>query len=393
MFPFRVHARDPHSHARAGTLELPHGVVRTPAFMPVGTAGTVKGVTPDQLRATDADICLANTYHLALRPTAEVVASLGGLHRFMGWDRPILTDSGGYQVFSLAELNRIDDDGVSFRSHIDGALLSLTPESSIAIQNSLGGDIIMAFDQCPPLPSPREGIEAAVERTMRWARRSRDAHRREDQALFGIVQGGLHVDLRRRCLEAVAGLDLPGYAIGGLSVGESHEDMVACLAEIGPLFPADRPRYLMGVGMPRDLVAAVQCGVDMFDCVLPTRNGRNATAFTPGGIKKLRNAAHSRSTEPLDATCDCYTCRNFSLGYLRHMFMAGEMLGPTLASIHNLRFFQRLMGRIRELIPTGDLARIYAEFPITRAEAAGGRLADDRIELGYAADRQPETTP
>jgi queuine tRNA-ribosyltransferase len=388
MFPFRVVAQDPNSHGRCGLLELPHGTVRTPAFMPVGTAGSVKGVTPDQLAATGTDICLANTYHLALRPTAPVVRDLGGLHRFMAWDRPILTDSGGFQVFSLAELNRITDDGVTFRSHIDGATLTLTPETSIAIQNDLGADIIMAFDQCPPLPGTPAEITVAVERTIRWAARCKSAHRRRDQALFGIVQGGLDVGLRRRCLEAIAELDLPGYALGGLSVGETHEEMVACLAEVAPLLPNDRPRYLMGVGMPRDIVAAVRCGVDMFDCVLPTRNGRNATAFTPTGYVKLRNAAHARSTAPIDPTCDCYACRSFPLGYIRHMFLAGEMLGPTLASIHNLRFFQRFMGRIRDLLPRGDLARIYEEYPIARALAPSGT-----VEMSAAddADTGPST--
>jgi queuine tRNA-ribosyltransferase len=367
MFAFEIHATDPASSARRGTLHTPHGDVRTPAFMPVGTVGSVKGVTPDQLRATDPDICLCNTYHLALRPTAPVVAEMGGLHRFIGWERPILTDSGGYQVFSLAQLNHIDDAGVRFRSHIDGAEIVLSPETSIAIQNQLGADIIMAFDECPPLPSSRDVIASAVERTIGWARRSRDAHARSDQAFFGIVQGGLDLDLRQQCAEELVALDLPGYAIGGLSVGESHDEMIACLSGVTPHLPDGKPRYLMGVGMPRDLVAAVRCGVDMFDCVLPTRNGRNGYAFTPDGPLKLRNAALRRSDAPLDASCDCYTCRHFSRAYIRHLFIAREMLGPTLASIHNLRFFQRLMARIRDLIPTGNLATIHDEFPVTAA--------------------------
>ena len=366
MFDLRILARDPASHARRGLLPTPHGDIRTPAFMPVGTAGSVKGVTPEQLRATDTDIVLCNTYHLALRPTADVVERLGGLHRFIGWEGPILTDSGGFQVFSLADLSRVDDDGVQFKSHIDGATVTLTPERSIEIQNKLGADIIAVLDQCPPLPSPREAIRAAVDRTVSWARRSNQAHRRSDQALFGIVQGGLDIDLRRACVDALVETGFDGYALGGLSVGESHEEMLACLSQIAPLLPTDRPRYLMGVGTPRDIVEAVRCGVDLFDCVLPTRNGRNASAFTPTRSLKLRNAEHRLCDAPLDSTCDCYTCRRFSLGYLRHLFLAGEMLGPTLASIHNLHFYQRLMSRLRDLIPGGNLERIHDEFPVTQ---------------------------
>ncbi len=372
MFSFELQHVDPHGRGRTGLITTPHGQVRTPAFMPVGTKGSVKGITPEQLQTTDTDICLCNTYHLALRPTAEVVAALGGVQRFTGWNRPILTDSGGFQVFSLAELNKIDDDGVRFRSHIDGSWMDLTPERSIAIQNLLGADIIMAFDQCPPLPSPREAIAEAVARTIRWAARCKAAHAREDQALFGIVQGGLEVDLRTECIQALTKIGFPGYALGGLSVGESHAEMVACLAAVAPLLPPDRPRYLMGVGMPHDIVAAVQCGVDMFDCVLPTRNGRNAYAFTPTGSIKLRNAALRLANEPIDASCDCYACRRFSRGYVRHLFIAGEMLGPTLASLHNIRFFQRLMARIRELLPSGNLERIHDEFPVTRSPAVAG---------------------
>ncbi|NOX58100.1 MAG: tRNA guanosine(34) transglycosylase Tgt [Planctomycetes bacterium] len=366
---------DPSSHARTGKLVTPHGTVRTPAFMPVGTCGSIKGVTPDQLRTTDTDIMLCNTYHLALRPSADVVAEFGGLHKFIGWDGPILTDSGGFQVFSLAELNRIDDDGVEFKSHIDGAILTLSPERSIEIQNKLGADIIMAFDQCPPLPSTPEFVSDAVERTIRWAARSKSAHQRPyekrsnqegtGQKLFGIIQGGLDTDLRLRCLNALADIDFDGYAIGGLSVGESHEEMVECLNAVAHHMPIDRPRYLMGVGMPRDIVAAVRSGVDMFDCVLPTRNGRNAYAFTPDGFLKMRNASHKLDNAPLDSTCDCTTCATFTRGYLRHLFQAGEMLGPTLTSIHNIRFFQRLMSRIRQLIPQGKLERIHEEFPVT----------------------------
>ena len=369
MFEFRKIAQDPNSYARTGVLSTPHGQVRTPAFMPVGTAGSVKGLTPEHLKATDTDIMLCNTYHLALRPTADVVAEFGGLHSFIGWNGPILTDSGGFQVFSLAELNRIDDDGVAFKSHIDGSLITLTPEHSIEIQSKLGADIIMAFDQCPPLPGTPEDIRAAVERTIHWAKRSKTAHNRTDQALFGIVQGGLDVNLRRHCIDAIAEIGFPGYALGGLSVGETHQEMVACLNQVTHHMPVDKPRYLMGVGMPRDLVAGIRSGIDMFDCVLPTRNGRNAYAFTPNRSLKLRNAGHALSHAPIDETCDCYTCRNFTLGYIRHLFMAKEMLGPTLASIHNIRFFQKMMARIRDLIAQGNLETIYEEYPVTKTTA------------------------
>lgn len=344
--------------------------------MPVGTAGTVKGVTPAQLRATGAQMILGNTYHLALRPGAEAVAQLGGLHRFMGWEGPILTDSGGYQVFSLAEINRISDDGVEFRSHIDGAMLRLDPRIATDIQNKLGADVIMAFDQCPPLPCTPDALRTAVDRTIRWAGVCKDVHTRLDQALFGIVQGGLNPDLRAECAAALIDIGFDGYAIGGLSVGESHEEMSAILPAITGCLPADRPRYLMGVGMPRDLLVAVLAGVDLFDCVLPTRNGRNSQAFTRHGLLRLRNEKHRLDTSPLEDDCDCETCQNFSRGYLRHLFNAGEMLGPTLTSIHNLRFFQRFMARLRELIRGGNPATITAEFPIAASDAIGDTLSD-----------------
>ena len=359
---FSVSATD--GHARAGTLTTPHGSVETPVFMPVGTAGAIKGVTPDQLRATGTTMILANTYHLQLRPTAEVVRDLGGLHTFMGWDGPILTDSGGYQVFSLAGINKITDDGVEFQSHIDGTRMHLDPKSATEVQNNLGADVIMAFDQCPPLPCSDELMRTAVDRTIRWASACKTHHQREDQALFGIVQGGLDLDERSRCAEALVEIGFPGYAIGGLSVGESHEEMVRVLGPTTQLLPRDKPRYLMGVGMPRDILTAVQAGVDMFDCVLPTRNGRNAQAFTANGPLRMRNEKHRLDAEPFERDCDCYTCRNFSRGYIRHMFNAAEMLGPTLTSIHNLRFFQRFMARIRVLIKSGQLATITGEFPI-----------------------------
>jgi len=353
-------------------LTTPHGAVETPAFMPVGTAGTVKGLTPDQIAATGTQMILANTYHLQLRPTAEVVRDLGGLHRFTGWDGPILTDSGGYQVFSLGGINRITDEGVVFKSPVDGSTLELTAASATRIQNLLGADVIIAFDQCPPLPSDAETVAAAVERTIRWACLCREAHAREDQAIFAVSQGGLDVVLRRRCTDALIEIGFDGYAIGGLSVGETHHEMVAVLDATVDDLPADRPRYLMGVGTPRDIVRAVAAGVDLFDCVLPTRNGRNAEAFTATGVVKLRNRVHERDDRPLEAGCDCLTCRGFSRGYLRHLFQAGEMLGPTLASIHNVRFYQRLMGRLRELIRAGSMEMILNEFPIAKDDTPSG---------------------
>jgi len=313
---------------------------------------------------------LSNTYHLLQRPGTEVVEQMGGIQAFSGWNGPMLTDSGGFQVFSLGLICRVGDDGVVFKSHIDGSEISLDPEGATQIQNRLGADIIMALDECPPLPSEPDRVAGAVERTIRWAERCRRAHGRTDQWQFGIVQGGLDIELRQRCASELVGMGFDGYAIGGLSVGESHDEMIATLAATTPALPTHQPRYLMGVGMPRDLLAAVLCGVDMFDCVLPTRNGRNSYAFTAQGGLKLRNLAHREADEPLEADCDCYTCRRFSRAYLRHLFIAGEMLGPTLASIHNLRFFQRFMARLRDLIREGDPARITAEYPV----AAGAEI-------------------
>ena len=374
MFDFTVTARA--GEARGGRLVTPHGAVDTPAFMPVGTAGTVKGVTPEQLKATGAQMILANTYHLQLRPSADVVQALGGLHRFTGWDGPMLTDSGGFQVFSLAEINEISDEGVVFRSHVDGALMRLDPVSATEVQSKLGADVIMAFDQCPPLPGDRDTIHVAVERTIRWARVCREVHRRPGQDLFGIVQGGLDLALRERCAAKLVEIGFDGYAIGGLSVGETHEQMVEVLAPTVDFLPVERPRYLMGVGMPRDILAAVQAGVDLFDCVLPTRNGRNAYAFTASGPLKMRNERHKLDTGPLEADCDCATCQRFSRGYIRHLFNAGEMLGPTLTSIHNLRFFQRFMARLRELVRVGRPADVIEEFPIAGSADAAAAAED-----------------
>ena len=350
-FSFTV--QDACGAARRGTIQTPHGAIDTPAFMPIGTRAAVKGLSPAQLAETGTQVLLANTYHLMLRPGADVVARLGGLHRMMNWPGALLTDSGGYQVFSLAELRELDDDGVVFRSHIDGALVRLTPESAIEIENQLGADIIMALDECPPLPAEAGVLRAAVDRTVAWARRCRAAQRRPDQALYGIVQGGLDVGLRRACLAQLREIGFEGYALGGLSVGEPPEQMHAFLDEFARELPTDRPRYLMGVGTPVDLAAGVAAGVDQFDCVLPTRNGRKGYAFTSQGARRLRNACHKLSTEPLDPVCDCYTCRNFSRGYLRHLCMSGEVLGGTLVSLHNVAFYQSLMRQMRAAITAG----------------------------------------
>ena len=356
MFRYELIATDPETGARAGIWHTPRGPVPTPAFMPVGTRGTVKGLSATQLRSTGASMILANTYHLALRPSPEVVADLGGLHAFMDWDGPILTDSGGFQVFSLAHRLKISESGAVFRSHIDGSKFELSPERSIAIQNALGADCIMAMDECPPATVDARAMQAAVDRTTRWAQRSRDAHTREDQALFGIVQGGVDRGLRERSAEALLPLDFPGYAIGGLSVGETSEQMDAAVGWTAPLLPQDRPRYLMGVGRPRDLVESVCRGVDLFDCVMPTRNGRNSTAFTSDGIVKMRNAKHERDTGPLDPECDCEACVRHSRGYLRHLFHTKELLGLTLLSLHNLRYYQRVMAGMRQAIVDGRAA-------------------------------------
>lgn len=319
--------------------------------MPVGTRATVKGLTPQQVEEAGAQVVLANTYHLLLRPGPQVVAALGGLHRFMGWRGAILTDSGGFQVYSLGDLRRIDDDGVLFRSHIDGAAILLTPERAIQTQNELGADIIMAFDECPPLPASAEALRRAVERTVAWAARCKAAHARPpEQALYGIVQGGLDLALRAECLQRLCAIGFDGYALGGLSVGEPPPQMWALLHEFVHQMPADRPRYLMGVGTPEDLVQAVAAGVDQFDCVLPTRNGRKGYAFTSRGTLRLRNAVHRLSDAPLDEACDCYACQRFCRGYLRHLFLVEEALGGVLVSLHNVRFYQRLMAQMRAAI-------------------------------------------
>jgi len=335
--------------ARRGRLQTPRGLVETPTFMPVGTLGTVKGIDIGRLRETGAQMVLANTYHLALRPGEETVAALGGLHEFMGWSGPILTDSGGFQVFSLADRAKVTEQGVTFRSHLDGSLVELTPERSMAIQEKLGADFIMAFDHVVALPNSPELIEAATWRSVRWAERCQQAHTRSDQMLLAIVQGGLDPELRRQSARELVQLDFPGYAVGGLSVGEEPEEMYQTLEVTLPELPVDRPRYLMGVGRPEDLIEAVARGIDMFDCVMPTRNGRNSCAFTDRGPIRLRNACHQLDREPLEPGCPCLACQH-SRGYLRHLFQAKEMLGPILTSIHNLTYYQRLMAGARAAI-------------------------------------------
>lgn len=350
MFEFHVQHRDPQSSARQAVFATPHGAVETPAFMPVGTQGTVKGLTVDLLRATGAQIILANTYHLALRPGAEIVRQLGGLHRFMGWEGPILTDSGGFQIFSLAKITRVTEQAAVFRSHVDGHLMELTPEHAIEIQQALGSDVAMVLDHVVALPSTPEAVRDACERSIRWAARCRDAASLDSQALFAIVQGGLDPDLRLACARQLCRMDFPGYAVGGLSVGEPPADMYRMLEVTCPELPDSKPRYLMGVGTPVDLLEAILRGVDLFDCVIPTRNGRNALALTDDGPVKMRNLKHQSDSSPIDATCPCPACRRHSRGYLRHLFMVGEMLGPILLSVHNLTFYQRLLADARQAI-------------------------------------------
>jgi queuine tRNA-ribosyltransferase len=344
--------------ARRGTFHTPHGPVETPAFMPVGTQGTVKGLTIDMLRSTGAQMILSNTYHLALRPGEGVVRDLGGLHRFMGWDGPILTDSGGFQLFSLAENTKITERGAVFRSHIDGSLLELTPERAVQIQEDLGSDVAMVLDHVIKLPSDDDAVRDACDRSIRWAQRCQAAAKRPDQVQFAIVQGGLNPALRVYCAEALVKLNFPGYAIGGLSVGETPDQMYEILNVTCPALPADRPRYLMGVGRPQDLLEGVRRGVDLFDCVMPTRNGRNALAFTDQGPIKLRNLVHQRDDRPLDPDTPSLASRH-SRGYLRHLFMADEMLGPMLVSVHNIAYYQRLMADARAAIAEHRFEAFY----------------------------------
>jgi queuine tRNA-ribosyltransferase len=350
MFEFSIQAKN--GRARTGVFHTPHGDLQTPVFAPVGTQAVVKTLTPAQVEETGASLVLANTYHLYLRPGDELIAAMGGLHRFMRWPHPILTDSGGFQVFSLADSRQIDDDGVTFKSHIDGSTHRFTPEKAIRIQENLGADIIMAFDECSD-PNNHAYTSIAMQRTHCWAERCLQAKRRADQALFGIVQGGINPDLRAASAEFIASLGTPGIAIGGLSVGETKTEMYAMLDIVTPLLPEDKPRYLMGVGTPEDLIEGIRRGIDLFDCVLPTRLARHHAAFSPEGRLNLMNAAFARDERPIDASCDCYTCRTFSRAYLRHLISARELLAGTLLSIHNIRALIRLVEEIRQKINAG----------------------------------------
>ena len=350
MFEFEITSTN--GRARTGVFHTPHGDLQTPVFAPVGTQATVKTLTPEHLKGINASLVLSNTYHLYLRPGDELVRDMGGLHHFMQWSNPMLTDSGGYQVFSLSDTRKIDEDGVTFKSHIDGSMHRFTPERSIQIQNNLGADIIMAFDECAD-PNDHSYIKKAMERTHRWAERSLKAHSRPDQALFGIIQGGVDPGLRAQSAKFIASLPFPGIAIGGLSVGETKDEMHRTLDVVTPLLPEHKPRYLMGVGTPEDLINGVLRGVDIFDCVLPTRLARHHAAFSPEGRLNLMNASYARDQRPIDETCDCYTCRTFTRGYIRHLIVAKELLAGTLISIHNLRALIRLMEEIRASITAG----------------------------------------
>ena len=359
-FEFELLHVDKYTGARRGRLHTPHGVIETPIFMPVGTQATVKTFTPDELKMCGAQIILSNTYHLHLRPGEDLVAEAGGLHKFMNWDRPILTDSGGFQVFSLSELRNLTEDGVEFRSHLDGSRHYFSPEVSVGVQEKLGSDIMMQFDECSPYPCDYDRARKAMHRTLRWLDRCMKAKTRQDQALFGIVQGAFYKDLRIECAKEMAKLDLPGFGIGGLSVGEPKEIMYDMLEAIAPYMPEHKPRYLMGVGSPDCLVEGVLRGVDMFDCVLATRVARNGTAFSQGGRLVIRNAAYAHDFGPMEEGCDCYACKNFSRAYIRHLFKAEEILALRLISIHNVRFLLRQMEQIRAAIEQ-DCMREYAE--------------------------------
>lgn len=351
-----------HTKARLGRVHTPHGTIETPVFMPVGTQATVKSMTPEELKELGAEIILSNTYHLYLRPGADLIREAGGLHSFMNWDRPILTDSGGFQVFSLGPLRKITEDGVTFKSHIDGSTHFLNPERATEVQMALGSDIIMAFDECAPYPSTWEYTKAALERTTRWAARCKEFHNRDDQALFGIVQGGMYKDLRERSAKELVEIGFPGYAIGGLSVGEPKDIMYEMLDYTVPFLPDDKPRYLMGVGSPDCLIEGVMRGVDMFDCVLPTRIARNGTAMTSSGKVVIKNADNTRDFRPLDEECSCYTCRNYSRAYIRHLFKAEEILGLRLMTIHNLHFLITLMHKVRQAILEDSLPEFRNQF-------------------------------
>ncbi|MEE2874812.1 MAG: tRNA guanosine(34) transglycosylase Tgt [Candidatus Latescibacterota bacterium] len=369
-FHYELIAEDTETGARAGVLHTPHGKIETPIFMPVGTQATVKTLDQHDLIEAQAQIILGNAYHLYLRPGHELIDRMGGLHQFMNWSRPILTDSGGFQVFSLGDLNKISEEGVRFQSHLDGSSHLFTPESVMEIEHGLGADIIMAFDECTPYPCERDYAEKSMRRTLRWAERCIKRHQelsaqrthRPPQALFGIVQGSVYPNLRRTCAQELIQMDLPGYAIGGLAVGETRDSMFGVIRETTPLLPNGKPRYLMGVGLPNDLVEAVGAGADMFDCVVPTRNARNGTVFARNGRLRLKNAAHAEDPQPLESDCACKTCSHYSRAYLRHLFKTNELLGMHLATFHNVFFFQQLMRDMRDAIISGHFAAWQADF-------------------------------
>lgn len=364
---FTLHNTD--GLARRGSLELAHGRMETPAFMPVGTYGTVKAMSPLELKEIDAHTILGNTFHLWLRPGLEVIEAHGGLHKFMGWDKPILTDSGGFQVFSLGAMRKISEEGVKFQSPINGDTCFLSPEESMRIQKVLNSDIVMIFDECTPYPATHQEANDSMQLSLRWAQRSKDAHQGNDNALFGIIQGGMYEDLRDDSLKSLEEINFDGFAIGGLSVGEPKEDMKRILAHTAPKMPQDKPRYLMGVGTPEDLVNAVSHGIDMFDCVMPTRNARNGWLFTQHGDIKIKNATYKKDMQPLDADCECYTCQNFTRAYLHHLYKIGEILGARLNTIHNLHYYQVLMQSMRDAIENGSFEAFKLEFASKRTKS------------------------
>ena len=389
-FSFELFKTDPHTGARLGRMTTAHGEVRTPVFMPVGTQGTVKAMTPDGLKEAGAEIILGNTYHLYLRPGHELIRDHGGLHRFMHWDRPILTDSGGFQIFSLGPLRKITQEGVHFQSHIDGSRHFLSPERAIEIQQALGSDIMMCLDDCTPYPAERAYVEKSMALTHRWAKRCREAKSSGEQALFGIVQGGVHRDLRRASVEALAAIGFDGYAVGGLSVGEPKALMMETCAATAPLLPAGQARYLMGVGTPEDIVECVGYGIDLFDCVMPTRCARNGLLFTNQGKVVIKNARYRTDRAPLDETCDCYTCRNFSRAYLRHLFIAREILALLLNTIHNVRFYLALMERIRAAIAGGAFEAFRRSFRDRRTEDDAGAVPYGRADDNANTEEEDE---
>ena len=379
-FRFDIIAKDALTRARLGRVETRHGSFSTPSFLPVGTQGTVKSLTPDELVEMGVEAILGNTYHLYLRPGHETIQRLGGLHAFTHWERPILTDSGGYQIFSLGDLRKISDEGVTFQSHLDGSLHFLSPERVVEIQRALGSDIAMVLDECIPYPSPYEYVKASTSRTTRWAERCLQARRPDDPALFAIVQGGVYPDLRKESARDLVRMDFQGFAVGGLSVGEPKPAMLAVLGETLPLLPEEAPRYLMGVGTPEDILDAVVQGVDFFDCVLPTRNARNGTLFTSEGKLSIKQARYTEDPNPVDGRCSCYTCRNFSRAYLRHLYMAKEILSSRLNTIHNVSYYMTLMKTIRDAIQKGTLLDLYKKHP-----SHPGRLESQEIVQSYPA--------